>query len=154
MAIEPAWIDYNGHLNFAYYLVLFDRTIDAGLIGVGLGPDYVRERNASYFTVELHTHYLRELAPDHPVTGTLQLLDYDARRIHVYLELRHAGEGWVAAACEQLFLHVDMEKKRASAFPDDVMARLEAMMAAHRALPVDPKVGHVIGIPKKPRPTG
>ena len=149
MAIEPAWIDYNGHLNFAYYLVLFDQTIDAGLLQVGLGPDYVSERNASYFTVELHTHYLRELGPDDPVKGTLQLLAHDAKRVHVYMELLHAEEGWVAAACEQLFLHVDMGTKKTSPFPPDVLERLSLMQTAHAILPVSPRVGHVIAIPRR-----
>jgi acyl-CoA thioester hydrolase len=50
--VEPEWIDYNGHFNMAYYAVLFDRTADEAFELVGLGPDYVQSRNASYFTLE------------------------------------------------------------------------------------------------------
>jgi acyl-CoA thioester hydrolase len=60
--VEPEWIDYNGHFNMAYYAVLFDRTVDEAFALVGLGPDYVQSRNASYFTLEAHVTYVRELA--------------------------------------------------------------------------------------------
>ena len=150
LAIDPTWIDYNGHLNFAYYMVLFDQAIDAAFLPLGLGPDYVATRNNSYFTVELHTHYLRELNPADRVRATLQLLAYDHKRIHVYQELIHEAEGWVSCACEQLFLHVDMATKKTAPFPDDVLARLEAMQAAHAHLPVNSRIGRVMGIPGKP----
>ncbi len=59
MGIEPDWIDYNGHLNMAYYHVLFDRAVDEAFGLVGLGPDYAEERHASFFAVEIHTIYKR-----------------------------------------------------------------------------------------------
>ena len=149
LAIDPAWIDYNGHLNFAYYMVLFDQAIDAAFLPLGLGPDYVAKRNKSYFTVELHTHYLRELSPSDRVRATLQLLAHDHKRIHVYQELIHDTEGWVSCACEQLFLHVDMATKKTAPFPDDVLAHLEAMWLAHAHLPVNPRIGQVMNIPGK-----
>jgi acyl-CoA thioester hydrolase len=64
MTVEPSWIDYNGHMNMAYYHVLFDRAVDEAFEVVGLGPDYVAERNASYYVAEVHTLYRRELNAD------------------------------------------------------------------------------------------
>src|SRR5215467_8176278 len=58
MRVEPAWIDYNNHLNMAYYNVLFDRAVDEAFALVGIGPDYVKSRNCSYFTAEVHLRYL------------------------------------------------------------------------------------------------
>ena len=57
MQVEPSWIDYNGHMNMAYYHVLFDRAVDEAFEVVGLGPDYVAERRCSYFSAEVHTLY-------------------------------------------------------------------------------------------------
>ncbi len=147
MQVEDDWIDYNGHMNVAYYMVLFDRTIDQSFHPLGLGPDYVAARNASFFTVEAHIHYIRELQHADPVVATLQLLAYDAKRIHVYQELFHAEDGFRAAACEQLFLHVDMATKKTAPFPPDILANLAAMQRAHAGLPVDARVGRVMGIP-------
>src|SRR5215211_6205392 len=77
MRVEPAWIDYNGHMNMAYYHVLFDRAVDEGFGVVGLGQDYLEGRNASYFAAEVHTLYRRELTLGDKARVTLQLIDFD-----------------------------------------------------------------------------
>jgi len=61
MRVEPGWIDYNGHLNMAYYNVLFDRAVDEAFELIGCGLDYVKTRKLSCFTAEVHVRYLREL---------------------------------------------------------------------------------------------
>src|SRR5262249_48743347 len=60
MRVEPAWIDYNGHLNMAYYNVLFDRAVDEAYELLGIGADYVAKRRHSLYTAEVHLRYLRE----------------------------------------------------------------------------------------------
>ena len=149
MRIEPSWIDYNGHMNMAYYHVLFDRAVDEGFGLVGLGPDYLQERNASYFTAEVHTLYLRELTLADAVRVTLQLIDFDEKRLHFYMEIRHAAEGWAAATSENLSLHVDMGTRKVTPFPDDILANLSAMKAAHVRLARPAALGRVMGIPRK-----
>ena len=52
ITIDPAWIDYNGHLNMAYYNVIFDRGLEEMLRPLGLGPDYIREMRCTYMAVE------------------------------------------------------------------------------------------------------
>lgn len=146
MSIKPDWIDYNGHLNMAYYHVLFDRGIDQAFELLGLGASYVKERKASFFTVEAHVCYLRELSIEDPVEVRVRLLDHDGKRAHVFEELVHAEDGWTSATLEQMSLHVDMAAKRASRWPDDVLRRLQAMQDAHAGLPVPPQVGRVMKI--------
>nr|WP_188914871.1 thioesterase family protein [Salinarimonas ramus] len=147
MRVEETWIDYNGHMNLAFYHVLFDRTLDEAFGVVGLGPDYVAERNASYFAAEAHVLYRRELRSGDPVRVTLQLLDSDEKRFHVYLEARHAREGWTAATCEMLSLHVCMRTKKVTPFPEEIRDNLDVMRAAHARLPRPAAVGRVIAIP-------
>ena len=81
MRIEPQWIDYNGHLNVAYYNVLFDRAVDELYELVGLGPAYLERHRQSTMVVEAHVRYLRELKLADPVRVSVQLLDYDAKRV-------------------------------------------------------------------------
>ena len=50
MRVEEHWIDYNGHLNMAYYNVLFDRAVDEAYELIGVGVDYVERRRHSFFT--------------------------------------------------------------------------------------------------------
>jgi acyl-CoA thioester hydrolase len=146
MQVEPDWIDYNGHLNMAYYNVLFDRAVDEAFSLIGLGPDYVQQVGASYFVAEAHVRYVRELMAGDPVRVTLQLVDFDDKRLHCYLELRHAEEGWLSASIESLSLHVDMTSKKVSPFPADILANLALLKAAHAALARPPALGRSIAL--------
>src|SRR6266487_2035472 len=93
MRVEPGWIDYNGHLNMAYYNVLFDRAVDEAFELIGCGLDYVKSRKQTCFTAEVHVRYLRELHAGDPVRVTFQLLDYDAKRMHFFEQHFHADAG-------------------------------------------------------------
>jgi len=146
MTVEDGWIDYNGHLNMAYYNVLFDRAIDELHEAVGLGPAYRARTDASTFTAEAHIVYARELQAGDAVFVTCHLLDTDARRHHTFMELIHAVEGFVSARSEQMHLHVDMAARKVVPFPAEIAARLEAMRAAQASLPRSADIGRVMGI--------
>jgi acyl-CoA thioester hydrolase len=146
--VEDSWIDYNGHFNMAYYGVLFDRTCDEAFELVGLGPDYLKT-GASFFTLETHTTYLQELHQGDKVRITVQLLDYDAKRMHYVQEMFHAEQGWLSATMEAICMHVDMTTKKSSPFPDWMHARIAEMYDAHKDAPIPPQVGHKIGIKRK-----
>jgi acyl-CoA thioester hydrolase len=154
MRVEAQWIDVNGHMNMAYYLVLFDRALDEAFSLVGLTPDYVRERAASYFAAECHIRYLRELNEGDAVRGTLQLLDFDEKRLHYFMSLRHASEGWVSATAENMSLHIDMSTRKVAPFPADILARLAIMKAMHGRMPRPADVGRVMGVPRRPESAG
>jgi len=149
MRVEPGWIDYNGHLNMAYYNVLFDRAVDEAYELIGCGLAYVEQTRHSTFTAEVHVRYLRELHAGDPVRVTFQLLDYDAKRVYYFEELRHAEEGWLSATSENMTLHVDTVRKKTVPFPDFIMAQLARMKAAHAALPQPDGVGRRIAMPGK-----
>src|SRR5919198_679392 len=153
MRVELGWIDYNGHLNMAYYNVLFDRAVDEAFELIGCGLDYVKSRKHSCFTAEVHVRYLRELRAGDPVKVTFQLLDYDAKRMHYFEELLHAEQGWLSATSENMSLHVQMEAKRTIAFPDEIAAALARMMQAHAGLPRPAAAGRSIAMPRS-RPPG
>jgi acyl-CoA thioester hydrolase len=147
MRVEPQWIDYTGHLNMAYYNVLFDRAVDEAYELIGIGLDYLKRHNHSTFTAEAHVRYLRELKDGDPVRVTFQLLDYDVKRIHYFEQLLHAEEGWLSATSENMTFHVDMEAKKVVPFPDKVLRSLAAMKAAHAPLPRPDGAGRSIKMP-------
>ena len=149
MKVDPAWIDLNGHLNMAYYHVLLDRGVDEMYGLVGIGWDYLKERNLSFFTAEVHLRYLRELKADDPVRVTFQLLDFDSKRMHFFQQLFHATEGWVSATCENLSLHIDMAVRKVAPFPADVSERLGKLKTSHSRLPRPEAVGRRIAMPEK-----
>src|SRR5881394_4600293 len=134
MKVEPAWIDYNGHLNMAYYNVLFDRAVDEVFELLGCGADYVK-KGFSTFTAEVHVRYLRELREGDAVRVTFQLLDYDSKRMHYFEQLFHAEEGWVSATSENMSLHIDMAAGKTESFPAEIAKGLARMKASHARLP-------------------
>ncbi|MBM2712465.1 thioesterase family protein [Mesorhizobium caraganae] len=148
MDIEKDWIDYNGHLNMAYYNVLFDRCSDEAFAAMGMGLDYVKERRLTIYTAEVHVCYVQELHLEHKVVVSFQLIDHDDKRLRAYQEIRHV-DGWLAATSETLSLHVDMSGPKVAPFPADVQAKVEAMRAAHSALPMPERAGRSIGIRRK-----
>ena len=149
MEIEKDWIDYNGHLNMAYYNVLFDRAVDEAYDLIGIGAEYLKRHQHSTFTAEAHVRYVREIHEGDPVRVTFQLLAYDAKRIHYFEQLFHATEGWVSATSENMTLHVDMTAKKVAPFPPAVMGTLKRRMAAHGQLPRPEAAGRAVRMPEK-----
>lgn len=147
--VHAEWIDYNGHLNMAFYHVMFDRAVDHVYDALGIGADYVKSEGGSCFTMEVHVNYINELVLDDPVIITFQLLDHDNKRLHFYQEMMHAQTNELAATSEQLALHVDMEKRSSSAFPASRLRNIAALRQAHQALPFPSRAGQRIGIRRK-----
>lgn len=145
MTVRPEWIDYNGHLNMAYYNVLFDQCADEIYGTLGVGADYFSTRGFTTYTAEFHVCYVRELHQDDPVQVHFHLLDHDSKRFHSYQEIHHT-DGWLAATGEALVLHIDASGPRVAPFPDDVAARLASMQAAHATLPRPERAGRSIAI--------
>jgi acyl-CoA thioester hydrolase len=149
MQIEPQWIDYNGHLNMAYYNVMFDRAIDQLWLELGIGPTYMKERHGSTFTAECHVRYLREIHLGDPVQISVFLLGADEKRLHTFEELRHATDGWLSATSENMTIHVDMAVRKTAPFPPDIQARIRAVANAHARLPRPEGVGRSVGMPAR-----
>jgi acyl-CoA thioester hydrolase len=148
MTVKPEWIDYNGHLNMAYYNVLFDEAADEIYPHLGFGPDYRTRTGNTTYTAEFHLSYVRELHLHDPVQVTFQLVDFDAKRFHSYQEIWHT-DGWLAATGEALTLHVDQSGPRVAPMPDDVLSMVSAVAKAHADLPRPDRVGAQIGIKRR-----
>ncbi|MEO1746559.1 MAG: thioesterase family protein, partial [Pseudomonadota bacterium] len=149
LTIEPDWIDYNGHLNMAFYMVLFDTASDQAFAHLGLGPDYAKSRHHTTYTAEAHIRYIQEVHESDPMVCTLQLIAHDEKRMHTWQELRHAEENWLAATNEMITLHVDMSGPRVAAMPDDISDNVNTMARAHAELPLPDGLGRQMGIPIK-----
>ncbi len=129
--IRREWIDYNGHMNVAYYVLVFDHGVDGLWDLLGLDEAYRRNHGGTTFAVECHVSYLRELRENDPVTITSQLLAWDAKRIHQFQRMYHADSGDLAATCEWMNLHVDIASRRVSPWPKTVLDRLAEFAARH-----------------------
>ena len=149
--VLPEWIDWNGHMNVGFYVVAFDKATDTLCNQFGVSWEYTREKIGMTFVLEAHVTYDREVKEGDPLRITTQILDHDQKRLHFFHAMYHAGDGWLAATNELMMLHIDHATRRAAPWRPETLHRLEAMAAAHKALPRPDKAGRVIGITRTPR---
>jgi len=145
-SVDPAWIDHNGHMNLAYYVLAFDHATDAFFDYLGLGVAYLEANNCSTFALESHVTYDRELKAGDPMRFETQLLDHDAKRLHYMHMMYHAEEGYLASTNELVSLHVDMTQRRSAPMPQSVIERVDQVAAVHNALPRPPQAGRSISL--------
>lgn len=143
--VLPQWIDFNGHMNVGYYHVAFDIASDAFFEWLGLTPEIRKTYGSTTFALETHLNFLREVKEGDPLRYEARLIDCDAKRIHFYMEMFHATEGYLAASYESLSVHVDLAQRRTAPMPEPLAKRLAEVHAAHAALPRPWQLGHVIG---------
>lgn len=148
--VRPQWIDVNGHMNVAYYVLAFDHATDAFYTCLGFTDEYIRHRNQSYFMLESHLTYQREMRAGERMRFTTQLLGFDRKRVHFFHRMHHAEKGYLAATAEWLAIHVDLTTRRSVPMPDSVIEVLGATRQAHASLPFPPEAGRVIRLNRKP----
>jgi acyl-CoA thioester hydrolase len=147
--VRADWIDYNGHMNVAYYVLVFDHATDAVMNSLGIGPAYVAAGQGAMFVVECHVTYDRELTEGDPVVVESQLLDCDAKRVQLFHRMRHADEGFQAATTEIMLVHVDQETRRSAPMPDAARERLDILLRRHATLGRPKEAGRVLALPRR-----
>ncbi len=148
--VRAEWVDYNGHLRDAFYMLIFSFATDALIDQIGLPDAERRARKRSIYTLEAHLNYLHEIKEGAQVRIDMRVLGHDAKRLHLYLEMFADGGHEPVAAGEQMLLHVDTAgPPRSTAFDADVEARVRELAQAHAALPPARFAGRVIGLPAR-----
>ena len=143
--VVPDWVDYNGHMSESCFLLVFGDSADAFFRFIGIDEDY-RAAGHSLFTVQTHLHHRHEADEGDPLVLTLQVLDHDDKRVHLFHEMRHGDDGTLLAAAEQMLVHVDTQVGRSSPMPADLLDHVRAVREAHAALPVSDLVGRPLAI--------
>ena len=144
--ILPEWIDYNGHLMDGYYFVAFSDATEAVLEALGFGPTYRERTGCTIYTVEGHLTFRREVSVDAVLSVATQVIDHDAKRIHVVHDMSDASTGERLATAELMFIHVDQSTGKVASMPDAQAASVAAMAKAHAGLERPPDVGRSVGI--------
>ena len=139
--VLPEWIDINGHMNVAYYVLAFDLGVDNFWARLGITDEYIETSKCSTFAAESHVTYKRELKQDDPFLITSQILAYDEKRIHQFQRMYHAKKKYLAATGEWMNLHVDLTSRRVRAFPESILAALQAYTAGQGVLPKPEEAG-------------
>jgi acyl-CoA thioester hydrolase len=132
--IPEAWRDENGHMNMRYYLHVYD---DAGYPLVerfGLTLDYHRQHGTGGFDLEHHIHYLKEVHAGDTVAIYARLLVRSAKRIHYMLFMVNETRSTLASTFECVNSFADLTVRRTAPYPEEIAARIDAMLAKDQAL--------------------
>jgi acyl-CoA thioester hydrolase len=146
--VRPEWIDSNGHMNLAYYVVVFDLATDKLYSALGIGDAYREATGNSCFTAETHTVYEREVHLGERLRVHTWLLGADAKRVHYFHELFHVESGERSAVQELMALHIDMRVRRVAPFPDAQRVALQDAVARYAPAQLPKGSGRRIAMPR------
>ena len=135
--IEPAWIDYNGHLRDAYYGLIVSLGIDALMDRIGLDAAYRARTGCTLYTLEMHIHFLREVKATATVAAEVRILGVDRKRIHAAFDLRCEPATEPAATAEVMLLQVRQTEGVVASepFAPAIVAAIEELQRACADLP-------------------
>jgi len=119
------WTDYNGHLNVAFYIRIFDIAADVMLDNFNMGGISAKREKKTTFVAEMHTIYKEEVRLGEEVETHLTYIDHDKKRIHYRLSMFHKEKKYLAATNEVLSLYVDLDKRKVTEFDNDRIALME-----------------------------
>lgn len=143
--VHPDWIDYNGHLNEAYYLLIFSHATDSMIDWMGMDAASREAERRSVYTLETHILYMLEVKVGERVEVRTRLLDLDGKRIHLFhTMIREDGE--IACMSEMVMACIDMTGPRICAFAEGPAARLDALFERHCKEPWPDKAGRSLGL--------
>ena len=149
--IDHAWVDYNCHLNDAYYMVIFSYASDGLMAMVGQDAAGRAAMGHTMYTLEIHLNYVQEVHEGVAVEVRTQILGVDAKRVHLFHTLHRQDDGTLLATNEQILANIDMSNtatgpKTAPFFPT-VAALLMPLAQSHANLPRPDNAGRVIALP-------
>ena len=144
MVVRPEWTDYNNHLSDFQYGHLFGCALDALYRSVGINAEY-RAAGGMFYTVESHVKHFAEAKAGDALYVTTQVVGADDKRLHVFHRLHRRGDDTLLATGEQMHLHVNIASAKAAPMDAAVRGKLEALRAAHAALPAPPDLGSSVG---------
>jgi acyl-CoA thioester hydrolase len=146
--VPSDWVDYNGHMNDAEYNRAFSLATDAFIDHIGLGEEGREHYQYTIFTLETHTCYLKEMHKGKEFEVNARVLDYDAKRIHLFLTMNNS-DGEVVATLEEMLMGMDQNEGRPAPFPEGVAEKVEAEYKVNAGEETPKQVGRTIGIRRK-----
>jgi acyl-CoA thioester hydrolase len=149
--VEPQWVDYNGHLNDAYYMVIFSFATDGLMAYVGLDAAGRAATGHTMYTLEVHLNYVKEVHEGVAMEVRTQILGVDAKRVHLFNTLHRQDDGSLLATNEQMLANIDasnaIARPKAAPFAASVAERLLPLAQAHACLPKPGNAGRSIALP-------
>ena len=130
--VKSEWADYNGHMNLAFYIHLFDNSWEVLLEKFDIGEESAINQKRTTFAVESHTTYDMEVKVGDEVDLNLLFLDFDKKRLVYKLEMVHNKEKYLAATTEVCSLYVDLDSRRVTEFENEKKLLIESFISQNK----------------------
>ncbi len=142
------WVDFNGHMRDAYYVLLISFANDQTMDELGMGPRYLGATGHTLYNLDTRIRYRKEAHAGDPLAVEMRLIGHDAKRLHLHSVIRHEGSGAVLAVNESVLLHVNQTggpggAPAAAPFPAHVAGLVAARRARDGDVAADLRVGGV-----------
>ena len=123
--VLPEWIDYNGHMNVAYYTLAFDKALDFFFEDVlGIGPTFVKKNKEGPFALKASYNYFSELLEKEIFFVDISILDFDSKRVHLFGQMRKDKSLELSAVFETVLMNMDLSARTVKQYPDRVLELL------------------------------
>ena len=150
VTVDPAWLDYNGHMNDSAYGIVCTQANELFLDALGVTAPYREATGRTMYTAEAHLRFLGEVGADGQLWAETLLLDAGTKKLRVHTTVYDDDNAAVLTG-EYLFLHVDQQLGRVVPFPQDRAVAIAAMLSAHRKLERPTHAGLGIDAPRRTR---
>ena len=131
--IKKEWIDYNNHMNMAYYVLVFDVVWEIILKKFQMGENSAKTNNMSTMVVETHTTYNSEVKEGDEVEIILTFFDHDKKRLHFKMEMIETKSKKLSATLESLSLYIDLSKRKVSEFENEKIEIMDEFIKMNKS---------------------
>jgi len=143
------WIDFNGHMNVAFFTLAFDQSLDVFLEDVlGIGETHALENKQGPFVLQAHYHYLNEMTLDERFKVRLLVVDHDEKRMHLCLDIYSINRDKVIAVSENILVNVNLDIRKTEPYPLWAYNRLHTLKKTHEKYDFPKLLGKSIGLKK------
>ena len=124
-SIKQEWVDYNDHMNMAYYVLIFDQALEVALEKFNMGESAAKDLNRSTMVVETNTKYLSEVKQGEKIDINMTYFDHDKKRLHIKMEMIEKSKKKISATIEWISLYIDLSQRKVTEFEEDKLKLMD-----------------------------
>ena len=124
-SVKQEWVDYNDHMNMAYYVLIFDQALEVALGKFKMGESAAKDLNRSTMVVQTNTKYLREVKQGEEIDIYMTYFDHDKKRLHIKMEMIEKSEKKISANIEWISLYIDLNQRKVTEFEEEKLKLMD-----------------------------
>ena len=131
--VKKEWIDYNNHMNMAYYVLIIDRAWEVALEKFKMGANAAKNEKRSTMVIETNTKYLNEVKVGEEVDVNLTYFDHDKKRLHIKMEMVGKNTNKISATMEWISLYIDLNQRKVTEFENEKIKLMDDFIRQNKS---------------------